>query len=58
MGAVNAIFNVYVIAFLVVIVLGCWNSAYGRCRKCNNDRMPRCGCSPDNSRKPWKNHGK
>jgi hypothetical protein len=55
---VNAIFNVYVIAFLVVIVLGCWNSAYGRCRKCNNDRMPRCGCSPDNSRKPWKNHGK
>ena len=46
----------YAILFLGVLVVLQWWTAYGHCRKCNNERQIRCGCDPENRRKPWKNH--
>jgi hypothetical protein len=48
----------YTLLFLGVLYLMIWWSAYGRCRKCQLDRNPRCGCDPDGRRKPWRNFGK
>ena len=53
-----AVFTLYAILFLGVTVVALWWTAYGYCRKCRLDRGPRCGCDPDNRRKPWKNSGK
>jgi hypothetical protein len=48
----------YAIILLGVLILLLRHHAFGRCGTCNNDRVPRCGCDPDNERKPWKNVGK
>jgi hypothetical protein len=48
----------YSIAFIAVSFWLLWRLAFGHCRDCNLRREPRCGCSPDNSRKPWKNSGR
>jgi hypothetical protein len=48
----------YAIAFLAVLVCLEWWASHGRCKRCNNDRVPRCGCDPNARRKPWKNSGK
>jgi hypothetical protein len=53
-----AFITVYAIALLGFLNIACWWSAYGRCKTCRNERVPRCGCDPDNARKPWKNSGK
>ena len=53
-----AMLSGYAIVFLGVIVVLLWHTAYGRCRACNNERTPRCGCDEDGKRKPWKNHGR
>jgi hypothetical protein len=50
--------TVYALLFLAVSFLMLWWAAYGRCKACNLDRGPRCGCDPDSKRKPWRNSGK
>jgi hypothetical protein len=52
-----AVITGYAIVFLGVIVCLQWWAAYGRCKRCNLDRYVKCGCDPENRRKPWKNSG-
>jgi hypothetical protein len=49
--------SAYAILLLCFLALGVWWAAYGRCKACNLDRNPRCGCDPEKRRKPWKNSG-
>jgi hypothetical protein len=48
----------YAIVLLGFLNIGLWHTAFGRCKKCNNDRYVRCGCDPENKRKPWKNQNR
>jgi hypothetical protein len=54
----SAMLTLNVLLVLAVLLLGCWNSAYGRGKTCQNVRVPRCGCDPENRRKPWRNSGR
>jgi hypothetical protein len=45
------------IILLGFFLLALRHRAFGHCRLCNLKREPRCGCDPDNERKPWKNSG-
>jgi hypothetical protein len=47
----------YAIILLGVLTLLLRHHAFGHCKACNLDREPRCGCDPNNERKPWKNSG-
>jgi hypothetical protein len=53
-----ALITGYAIVMLGFLSIAIWWSAYGPCKTCNNDRVPRCGCDPDKRRKPWRNSGK
>jgi hypothetical protein len=58
LGGFVDLISAYAIILMGFLGVGVWWAAYGRCKACNLDRNPRCGCDPDNKRKPWRNSGK